>query len=175
MAEEYGIELSDFDESENVGLIDLVIGEDLCTDHFLLNNQLNIKPMKGIAFTQYRFGWTLRGCPGGRVRNEILNNCAYLSIEDASINFAEEFGSIDLKCVCQNLSRLFVDPLTEISDDMVMKEWNDNFQEMLVYDENEKRYTVPLPWNGEDRPSPNYKAAVAQCFALKTKLKSNGY
>ena len=81
IANQHHIQLSDASNNNEVGEINILIGQDLYNDHFLLPVQRRIKPKPGVAFVPTTFGWVLQGAPGGRsLPNNLYTNCSYMSI-----------------------------------------------------------------------------------------------
>ena len=175
LAAQKGIILNDFSDKDRTAEVDVVIGQDNLNDHFLLPKQTNYKLITGVTCFESRFGWVIQGRSGGHA----ATNQSYVFFTNGILE--EDNSSIapmvpNVKCICQDLSSLLIDPLTESSQDEILRRWNEQFQSQIIYDPTSLRYTVPLPWYGAERPACNYKAAFVQCRALKSRLlKENIY
>src|SRR5699024_3735047 len=118
----------------------------------------------GVAFVPTAFGWVLQGAPGGRSLRHMYTNCSYMTTSPQTPATSSEWvNSSQVKCICQNPSQPFIEPLTNPDSKQTIANWNSKFTSTIRHNPKNKRYFTPIPWFNKERPEPNYHAAQVQC------------
>ena len=174
-AKSLGIDLSEQDNSQEYTQVDMLVGQDLLSAHFLEPSS-NCHLMNQSAFVRYRFGWAVQGILGPdsapSPHAQTTKSVHFVHTGPPAQQCLATFPAFpETACGCQDVSKLLYDPLSDDQrPESFRADWVRQYTSTIQYNKVEKRYYVALPWYDQGRPAPNFACAHAQCLNIRPRL-----
>ncbi|XP_065918882.1 uncharacterized protein [Dysidea avara] len=169
LTELQGFELADHDPSSEGGKIDVLIGSDYYWE--VVSGEI-VRDVAGPVAMDSKFGWVLSGPVRTRGRIQGFTTTSLVLQGSNAIDPLDPSHSI--VNLNDELRRFWETEAIGIIDNPDRSELDSQFIPSMVFDENQGRYEVCLPWKANCKPSAtNYNICLCRLQHLRSHLKMN--